>query len=280
MGYKTLRDLNIGTGSKTFIIAEAGINHNGSKDLALKMVDEVKAAGADAIKFQTYVTEKRAPADSPVFKILKKCELSTDDQREIKEYANKQGLMFFSTPFDEESVNFLKSIGVPLIKVASFDIVNKKLLAEVAKTGIPVIFSRGMANKNEIDEAIKILSANNVDFAILHCVSAYPAPIESVNLRIINSLKKAYDCVIGYSDHTLDIDASLYAVAMGAKIIEKHFTLDRKMEGPDHVMSVDPESLKKMCEKIRQLETMLGESEIVMSPAEKDIIIYRRPTEL
>lgn len=280
MTYKTLKELNIGTGNRTFIIAEAGINHNGSKELALKMVDEVKSAGADAIKFQTYITEKRAPKNSPVFSILKKCELSNGDQEEIKKYAEEKGLLFFSTPFDEDSVAFLKSINVPLFKVASFDIVNKKLLDAIAKTGIPSIVSRGMGNKIEIDEAIKIFKENNAEYAILHCISAYPAPKEAVNLNAINSLKNFYNCIVGYSDHTLDIDASLYAVAAGVKIIEKHFTLDRKMEGPDHLMSVDPASLKKMCEKIRELEVMLGEGEIKMSPAEKDIMIYRRPTEL
>ncbi len=280
MEKKTLKEMNIGNNQKIFITAEAGINHNGSLDLALKMVDEVKKAGADAIKFQTYVTEKRVTKDNSVFSILKKCELSNEDQKKIKQYADKTGIIFFSTPFDEESVNFLKNIDVSLIKIASFDIVNKKLLNAVAGTGIPIIISRGMANPKEIDEAVEIFDKNNADYAILHCVSAYPAPKEVVNLRIIKSLIEKYSCPVGYSDHTLDLDASIYAVAVGATIIEKHFTLNKEMEGPDHKMSVNPQGLATLCQKIRELEIMLGNKEIRQLPEEKSARIFRRPTEI
>ena len=280
MKKKTLKKLGIGNNQKVFIVAEAGINHNGSLDLALKMVNEAKKAGADAIKFQTYITEKRVTKDNPVFSILKKCELPNGDQKKIKQYADKTGIFFFSTPFDEESVDFLKNIDVPIIKIASFDIVNKKLLNAAAVTGIPIIVSRGMANSKEIDEAVEIFNKNNADYAILHCVSAYPAPKEVVNLRIIKSLIEKYSCPIGYSDHTLDLDASIYAVAVGATIIEKHFTLNRKMEGPDHKMSVDPQDLTALCRKIRELEVMLGSEEMRQLPEEESTKIFRRPTEI
>lgn len=261
---------------KTFVIAEGGINHNGDLDTALRMVDAAKAAGASAIKFQTYVTEKRVPADSPIYAILKQCELSHDQQKKIKEHADKTGIVFFSTPFDAESVRFLAGMKVQLMKIASFDIVNRKLLEAVAATEIPSIISRGMADTKEIDAALAIFKGHGTEYALLHCVSAYPAPKEAVNLAAIRTLIGKYDCPVGYSDHTLDLDASVYAVAMGARIIEKHFTLDRQQEGPDHKMSADPAALKQLCEKIREVEAMLGSGEIKSLPVEEGTRIYRR----
>lgn len=274
-----LKDLKIGLGQKTFIIAEAGINHNGDLNLAFKMVKEAKRAGADAIKFQTYVTEKRVAKNSPVFGVLKKCELSQAQQKKIKDYADRTGILFFSTPFDEASVDFLKNLKVKLIKIASFDIVNERLLKAAVATKIPLIISRGMATAAEIDRAVRICRSKGVDYALLHCVSAYPAPKESVNLRAIKSLQK-YNCPVGYSDHTLDLDASIYAVAAGACIIEKHFTLDRNMEGPDHKISTNPKELATLCQKIRELEIMLGSGKIISLPAEKGTRVYRRPSKL
>ncbi|MDP3741293.1 MAG: N-acetylneuraminate synthase family protein, partial [bacterium] len=164
---KTFKQLNIGRDKPTFIIAEAGINHNGDLDTALRLVEAAKTAGASAIKFQTYVTEKRVASDSPIFGILKQCELSPDLQRKIKERADRLGILFFSTPFDPESVKFLEEIKVPLMKIASFDIVNKKLLDAVARVGIPTIISRGMADKSEIDTAIQIFGKARTEFAVL-----------------------------------------------------------------------------------------------------------------
>jgi len=275
-----LAQLHIGPGNKTFIIAEAGINHNGDMTLALRMVAEAKKAGADAIKFQTYETDKRVARDNPVYDILKKCELSQEQQKRIKEYADKVGILFFSTPFDEESVRFLRELNVPLMKIASFDIVNKKLLDAVSKTQIPVIASRGMANQEEIDEAVKIFKDYGVDFAILHCVSAYPTPKEAVNMRMMHTLQAVHSCPVGFSDHTLDLDASIYAVAAGAHIIEKHFTLDRNIAGPDQKMSVDPQDLLALCKKIREVEMILGSGEIRQLPEEEGAKIFRRPTEI
>ena len=274
---KTFKDVSIGQG-KTFIIAEAGINHNGKLELALKLVDAAKESGANAIKFQTYKTEQRVAADSPIFSLLKQCELSDDQQRKIKEHADKVGILFFSTPFDTESLDFLQTLEVPLMKIASFDIVNTKLLEAVAKTQIPTIISRGMADTKEIDAAVAIFKNHQAPFALLHCISAYPTPKEDTNLLAIQSLKAAYDCPVGYSDHTLDLDASVYAVAVGARIIEKHFTLARDMEGPDHKMSVDPASLKVLSQRIRELEQMLGKGELESMPAEEGTRVYRRPS--
>jgi N,N'-diacetyllegionaminate synthase len=276
---KKLESLGIMRGGKTFIIAEAGINHNGDLGLAFKLVKEAKKAGADAIKFQTYVTEKRVAPGSPIFEVLKKCELSQEQQKRVKEYADKTGILFFSTPFDEASVDFLKSLKVKLIKIASFDIVNEKLLNKATVSGIPLVISRGMANTKEIDKAVKICKKNGTEYALLHCISAYPAPKESVNLNAIKILQK-YNCPIGYSDHTLDLDASLYAVAIGACIIEKHFTLDRNMKGPDHKISTNPKELAVLCQKIRELEVMLGSGKITSLPVEKGTRIYRRPSKL
>lgn len=276
---KKLENLKIGQDKKTFIIAEAGINHNGSLDLAIKMVKEAKKAGASAIKFQTYVTEKRVAKDSQIFEILKKCELAREKQKKIKDYADKIGIIFFSTPFDEESLDFLVRLKVKLIKISSFDIVNEKLIDKASSYKIPLIISRGMANSKEINEAIKICKKNEAEYALLHCVSAYPAPKEDVNLKAIKSLQ-AYNCPIGYSDHTLDIDASVYAVAVGACIIEKHFTLDRKMVGPDHKLSTNPEELAVLCKKIRELEIMLGRGKIISLPVEAQTRVYRRPSKL
>lgn len=275
---KTFKELGIGRGEKTFIIAEAGINHNGDAQTALKLVDAAKASGASAVKFQTYTTEKRVATDSPIFAGLKKCELSYDDQKKIKEYADSIGMMWFSTPFDPEAAEFLKGLGVPLMKIASFDIVNKVLLEAVAKTGIPTIMSRGMASEEEIDTAVKIFEKHGTELAILHCISAYPAPKDSANLNAIQTLLNKYSCPIGYSDHTLGPEACVYAVALGARIIEKHFTLDKNQQGADHSMSADGADLKILCEKIRECESMLGSGELKSLPAEEGIRIYRRET--
>ena len=274
----TFSQLNIGRDQKTFIIAEAGINHNGDLETALRLVEAAKTAGASAIKFQTYVTEKRVTPDNPVFGVLKKCELAGGQQRKIKEHADRLGITFFSTPFDLESAEFLRKLGVPLMKIASFDIVNKQLLAAVAAAGIPTIISRGMADAAEIDTAAAIFEKHGTEYALLHCISAYPTPKTAANLNVIPALLEKYSCPIGFSDHTLDIDASIYAAAMGARIIEKHFTLDRSQDGPDHKLSADPESLATLCVKISELETMLGSADLQAVPEEEGAKIFRRPT--
>ncbi|KKW24550.1 MAG: hypothetical protein UY74_C0014G0030 [Candidatus Kaiserbacteria bacterium GW2011_GWC2_52_8b] len=273
-----LAKLGIGRDKPTFIIAEAGICHNGDMGIAMRMIDAAKKAGANAIKFQTYVTEKRVKAGSPIFDILKKCELSPENTKELKTYADSVGIIFFSTPFDVDSVFLLKKLGVQLMKIASFDLVNKQLLKAVASTKIPIIISRGMGNKKEIDEALAICKKAGVKFALLHCVSAYPTPKDGANLRAVHTLLEAYECPIGYSDHTLDITACLHAVAAGATVLEKHFTLDKNMEGPDHKLSADPRELASLVAGVRDVEKMLGTGKIESLDVEKGTRMYRRPS--
>ena len=270
----------LGIGKKrTFIIAEGGINHNGTMKTALRMIDAAKKAGADAIKFQTYITEKRVAKGSPIYGILKQCELTANDMARLKKHADTVGIIFFSTPFDTESVLLLKKLRVRLIKISSFDIVNEPLLKTAASTGIPLIISRGMATKKEINRAVSICERMRAQFALLHCVSAYPTPKAKVNLCAISTLRRLYPkVVIGYSDHTLDLDACVYAVALGARILEKHFTLDRNMKGPDHALSADPKMLAELVSRVRELEVMLGSGSITSLPIEKATRQYRRVT--
>lgn len=267
----------IGEGEEVFVIAEIGLNHNGDFETAKRLIDEARKAGASAVKFQTYITEKRVPKDSPIFGILKECELDFDKQKELFRYADDTGITIFSTPFDDESVDFLASIGAPCYKIASFDIVNKNLLKKVAACGKPSIVSRGMATMEEIDTAVEILTGSGSKIALLHCVSAYPVPKEaSLNLYTINALKERYHCPVGFSDHTLGIDAAAYAVAAGASIIEKHFTLSRKAKGPDHALSVEPSELKGLIDNARWVNGMMGEKVWASVEAEKDILQFRR----
>lgn len=265
----------IGKNSPIFIIAEVGINHNGDMDIACDLIDKAKWAGASAVKFQTYITEKRVSKDSPIFDILKKCELSYDQQKELFEYANNNQIMAFSTPFDSESVEFLAEINTPCYKVASFDLVNIPLLNEISKQKKPVIISRGMASMDEIDIAMKVLK--NVPTVLLHCISAYPVPNHtSLNLSTISALRERYKSIIGYSDHTLDIEASQFSIACGAKVIEKHFTLSQSMNGPDHLISSEPEQLKQLIERCNFVNEMMGSPAWKSIDAEKDILQYRR----
>jgi len=267
----------IGRGQEVFVIAEVGINHNGDFDTAVRLIDEAKRAGAGAVKLQTYITEKRVPKGSPIFGILKQCELTFSQQEKLFEHARDIGVDIFSTPFDDESVEFLTSVGASFFKIASFDLVNKRLLRQVAKQGKPVIMSRGMANQKEIDAAVEILRVAGVDLVLLHCVSAYPVPShQSLNLETIRVLETRYHCPVGFSDHTLGIEAPMYAVAAGAMAIEKHFTLSRKSEGPDHSFSTEPAEMKAMIEGIKKVREMLGEAVWAPVEAEKDILQYRR----
>ena len=249
----------IGKDKEVFVIAEVGINHNGDFETAKKLINEAITAGCDAVKLQTYLTEKRVPKDSPIFDILKKCELSFSDQKKLFEYAKDKGIEIFSTPFDDESVDFLEETGSSCYKIASFDIVNKKLLEKIAQTKKPVIISRGMANQEEIDAAIDIFKKAGSEYAILHCVSAYPVEsIDSLNLNTIRALENRYTCAVGFSDHTIGIDASKYAVSSGASIIEKHFTLSKEADGPDHALSTEPKDMKEMIAGIRAVSRMMG----------------------
>jgi sialic acid synthase SpsE len=270
-------DKSIGQDQPAFIIAEVGINHNGSMKQAKKLVDEAFKSGASSVKFQTYITEKRVQKDAPIFDILKQCEIGFKDQEELFNYANEIGLVAFSTPFDEESVDFLSEINVPLFKVASFDTVNKPLLEKISETNTPTIVSRGMASESELDIAHRIFDDQNVPLAILHCISAYPIQnLDSINLSTMSYLRDRYECLVGFSDHTIGPAASICAVTMGAKVIEKHFTLDKNDDGPDHIMSADPHEMEEMISGIRNVETMIGKPVKGSIPEEQDILQYRR----
>ena len=267
----------IGNEHPAFIIAEVGINHNGSIENAMKLIDEAYKSGASSVKFQTYITEKRVEKDAPIFDILKQCELSFEDQEKLFKYASEIGLVAFSTPFDDESVDFLTEIDTPLLKVASFDIVNRPLLEKISDAKTPSIVSRGMATESELDAAYDLFNEKSVSLAILHCISAYPIQsLDSINMSTIGYLRDRYKCLIGFSDHTIGPATSICAVSMGAKVIEKHFTLDKNDDGPDHVMSADPSEMLEMVKGIRDVERMVGKPTTGPIPEEQDILQYRR----
>lgn len=272
-----------------FIIAEAGVNHNGSLELAYKLVDAAKEANADCVKFQTYITEndtavncekaeyQKTEQQESQYELLKKLELSFDDFRKIQEYCKKKGIMFLSTPFDIESLKFLEEIHMPIWKIASSEVENFQLLREMAKTHKPIILSTGMCTIEEISNAVDVLKKYGAgEIKILHCNTQYPTPMEDVNLKAMYELKSMFQCDIGYSDHTQGIEVPIAAVAMGATIIEKHFTLDRNMEGPDHVASLNPLELKEMVQAIRNIEKAIGTGKKVPSNSEKENRIAAR----
>ena len=273
---KKLKDFGFNTDNKTYVIAEIGINHGGDINLAKQMIHSVSRTGADAVKFQTYLTEKRVSKDSPIFDILKKCELPFEAFKELQSYSKKLNLDFFSTPFDSESVEYLESINIDLYKIASFDIVNKVLLRKVASLEKPVIMSTGMSNLQEINSAYKILKEKTNNIALLHCISSYPTEENDANLSVIFKLKESFDCVIGHSDHTNDIKVPLLAVAAGAQIIEKHFRIDENMDCIDAPVSISEKKLTKLVEGIREIEKIFGDEFLGVTSAEKEIVPYRR----
>ncbi|KKS66073.1 MAG: N-acetylneuraminate synthase [Parcubacteria group bacterium GW2011_GWC1_43_12] len=270
--------------NSVFIIAEAGINHNGDLETAEKMVLAAKKCGADAIKFQSLkaeelIIEEAGKAEhikgkQSFFEMIKSWELSENDYKKLADFAKKEGIIFFASVFGKQSLNIMKKAGMPLYKIASCDLNNHFLLKEVAKTRKPVIISTGMGDIKEIKEAVKILEKGSKKIGILHCVSLYPPEAQELNLQRIQLLEKIFPkYVIGYSDHTLDILAPAAAVALGANIIEKHFTLDKNMPGPDQPSSADPAEFKKMIEQIRFLEKAINR-------AEKNILPGKRESEM
>ena len=275
---KILRDYGFNTDNKTYIIAEIGINHGGDLDTAIKLIDSAAKTGCDAVKFQTYLTEQRAPkGNREVFDILKKCELPFSDFEKLKDHSKSYGIDFFSTPFDRESIEYLESIETDLYKVASFDVVNKELLRDLSKTCKTIIMSVGMANLNEIRNAYDILSTNQNNLAILHCVSAYPTEETDANLGVISVLQGEFnDCVIGQSDHTNDIKVPLYAAAMGAQILEKHYKIDDEMDCIDAPVSITESKMKKLVKELIVVEQIMGSSEVNITEAQKSASIFRR----
>jgi N-acetylneuraminate synthase/N,N'-diacetyllegionaminate synthase len=273
----------IGAGQPVFVAAEIGINHNGDMQLAKDMILAAKEAGADAVKFQNYYTEdfildkelsyeyvsENKTVLETQYEMFKRYELSLEQLRELKNYADQIGIVFFSTPTSLRGLKDLQSIGVPLLKNGSDFLVNLELIAQMAQTGLPTVISTGMATLSEIDEAVRTFEmAGGKDLIILHCISAYPTPASEVNLLKIKSLQSSFDYPIGFSDHTEGIVAAVGAVVLGACFIEKHFTLDKKLPGPDHHFSSDPVEMKALVEAIRFAEASLGTSKL--TPTEKE----------
>lgn len=277
---------------KTLIIAEAGVNHNGNIDLAKKMIDSAKASGADIVKFQTGFAEniisKFAPKAEYQEKttgkvesqldMVKKLLLPLDDFIILKKYCDQAGITFLSTPFDLESIDFLDQIGMHLWKIPSGEITNLPYLVKIAQTGYPIVMSTGMCEIQEIEAAVAVLRENGAgEISLLHCTTEYPAPMLDVNLKAMNTLHDIFHVPVGYSDHTKGIEIPIAAVARGATIIEKHFTLDRNMQGPDHKASLEPNELKAMVDAIRNIEKALGDGVKAASPSEqKNIAVVRK----
>ena len=273
-----------------YIIAEAGVNHNGSFELACKLVDAAKEAGVNCIKFQTFksnnlvshVAEKAeyqrgTTGDGSQVDMLKDLELSYAEFINLKNYCDKVGITFLSTPFDFDSIDFLNSIEMPFWKIPSGEITNLPYLLAIAKTGKPVLMSTGMSEMAEIEKAINVLRENGTnEIKLLHCNTEYPTPFEDVNLKAMQTMRDKFGLEVGYSDHTKGIEVPVAAVALGATIIVKHFTLDRNMKGPDHKASLEPIELATMVQSIRHIESALGSGDKSPSPSEKKNIVVAR----
>jgi N,N'-diacetyllegionaminate synthase len=275
-----------------FIIAEAGVNHNGNLNLAKELIDVAKEAGADAIKFQTFISEKVVSRYAPKAEyqniytsskesqldMVKKLELSFDQFRELDKYCKAKEIEFLSTAFDSISIDFLNSLDMKRWKIPSGEITNLPYLIKIAKLHKPVFLSTGMSTMEDIKAALSILKENGAgDITVLHCTTEYPTPFKDVNLNAMNTIMKMFNIPVGYSDHTKGIEVSIAAVALGATIIEKHFTLDRNMEGPDHKASLEPHELKAMISAIRNVEASLGSGVKKPAPSEqKNMTIARK----
>ena len=273
------------------IIAEAGVNHNGDLTIAYKLCDAAKTAGADAVKFQIFnpeklVTKKAQKADyqnkndsnsNTQYEMLKRLALSNDDFKNISQYCKKIGIGFMATAFDEESIDFLFGLGVEIIKVPSGEITNLPYLIKISKLWKKIIMSTGMASLDEIKEAYETLSKYGAEVTVLHCTTEYPAPFETVNLKAMSFLGKELGINYGYSDHTVGIEVPIAAVALGATVIEKHFTLDKNMKGPDHKASIEPIELKEMVDAIRNVEVSLGVQQKIVNDCEmKNRLVARK----
>lgn len=269
--------------NRVFIIAEAGVNHNGDIETAKRLVDVAAVAGADAVKFQTFKAEnlvcknarkadyqmETTDQEESQFEMLKKLELTPSMHERLLEYCNQKNIMFLSTPFDIESLHYLITLGCEMIKIPSGEITNYPFLKEVGKTGKKVILSTGMSTLEEVRDAVKVLKDNgSSDVTVLHCNTEYPTPYNDVNLQAMYTLKKELGIPAGYSDHTQGIEVPIAAAALGASVIEKHFTLDKTMEGPDHKASLEPDELQAMVRAIRNIEGALGSGEKVPSESE------------
>jgi len=276
---------------KVFIIAEAGVNHNGKLDLAFQLVDKAKEAEVDAVKFQTFNPKKLVSKAAKMAtyqknnigkektqrEMLTELILSKESFQKLKKYCDKQEILFLSTPFDDESADFLDGL-VPYYKIGSGEVTNLPFLRYIASMGKPIILSTGMSYLGEVERAIiEITSVNEkLELSLLHCTTNYPCPVNEVNLKAMQTLKESFKRPVGYSDHTKGIEVPIAAVAMGAQIIEKHFTLDNNMEGPDHKASLEPNELKEMVLRIRNIEQALGDGIKRPNVSEKKIMEVAR----
>lgn len=289
----------IGDNNPTFVIAEIGLNHNGKIDWAQKLIKAAKENGADAVKFQKRELKalykqdifknpnKDSQSTAYLFDIFKKYELKKDEFVKLKKYCDRLGMIFFCTPFDIPSAQFLASIDIPLYKTSSSDLTNLPLISEILKTKRPIIMSTGMSQMEEIDFIVNFLNKNRTQYALLHCVSTYPVPFKDVNLRMIGVLKKRYHVPIGWSGHERGIIVSICSVALGANIVERHVTLNRAFNGPDHNISLTPRGLRYMVDRIRAIELAIGQGKKLMSRGEyltREVfaksLIARRPIKI
>jgi len=265
----------IGGENPAYIIAEAGLNHGGDLDLAKKMIITAAISGADAIKFQAFDTDQRFGDDTENLSLVRPAEFNEKQFKELMKTAHENKITFFSTAFDNDSVEMLCDIGVPLFKVASCDVKNKKLLEKVASTQIPVILSTGTANAEEIYAASNIFEKNKCSYALLHCVSSYPLNPKNANLKAIKSLKNKFDVAIGYSDHSIGIEVPVSSIYAGAQIIEKHFTLAKELRGIDWEISSSPSELTRLIEEVRRAEQILGSGSLESLACEEEELQYR-----
>jgi len=278
-------DRVIGAAAPAFLVAEAGVNHNGDPALARRLIAAAAAAGADAVKFQTFRAEALVTRHAPKaayqaettgsgegqWEMLGRLELGPEAHAALRDESAKRGILFFSSPFDEASADTLEALGVALFKLPSGEITNPRLLRHVAAKGRPIILSTGMSTLDEVAAAVAVIrGAGDPPLALLHCVSAYPAPAEETNLRAVDTLRERFGCPVGLSDHTTGIEIALAAVARGAAIVEKHFTLDKGLPGPDHRASLEPDELAGLVRAVRRVEAALGDGEKRPMPSEAD----------
>jgi N,N'-diacetyllegionaminate synthase len=279
----TIGNHTVGPGNPCFIVAEIGLNHNGDMDLAGQTIRAAAESGADAVKFQNYRTEDFISNRSltyeyisegktviePQYDMFKRCELSLKMLRELKACCDDCGIVFHSTPTGEDSIRDLVEVGAPMLKNGSDYLTNLSLIRAMGESGLPTVLSTGMANLAEVDEAVRAFrETGNEELILLHCTSSYPTPSEDVNLRRIPVLGDAFECLSGFSDHTAGVTAAIGSVVLGACLIEKHFTFDKKQPGPDHRFSSDPAELKELVEAVRTIEENLGNSRIGPTPSE------------
>ena len=287
-----LNHKKVGPGYPCYIIAEIGSNHNRDLATAKKLIEVAKESGCDAVKLQSYRAEglysiyaprisemdgRSKPGETP-YELIKRIQMPIEWHQPLKEYCDKVGITLCSTPFDESMVEVLESINIPFYKVASYEITHYPMLAMIAKTGKPVILSTGNSCLDDIERAISVLQENGCEtYALLHCVSQYPPKTEDINLKCINTLRTAFNCVVGFSDHTTDYLSSVLAIALGASIIEKHITLDKNHFGPDHPFSLEPDELSLFVQSIRNAELSLGSPiKKVLKSEEENHVIGRR----